>query len=166
MTDTSTQMTVQALVRELLIIDEVATRASNARALSDLIDLYVQLDDFKKQFKIVVDDIANKAIDLMGNLPEVTASNGMVVEQKSGAPRKAWDHQGIADLVARRIAANSIDMDTGEVLMSTTDQIKALLNYAGVGYWKVKALADLNINADNFCEVGEPTTNLAIRKAK
>jgi hypothetical protein len=166
MTDTSTHLTVQALTRELLIIDEVATRASKAEQLSDLVDLYVQLDDFKKQFKIVLDDIANKAINLMGNVPEVTASNGMVVEQKSGAPRKAWDHQNIADLVARRIVANSIDMDTGEVLLSNTDQIKALLNYAGVGYWKVKALADLNINADNFCEVGEPSTTLAIRKAK
>jgi hypothetical protein len=54
-------------------------------------------------------------------------------------------------------------MDTGEILKSGQQMIKELLEYAAPSYWRVGALRELGINPDDFCDVGEPLTNLIYR---
>jgi len=87
------------------------------------------------------------------------------METKTGQPRKKWDHDGLATLVAKRISDSSIDMDTGEVLKSAQQMIKELLEYAAPSYWRVGALKELGIDPDDFCDVGEPLTNLIYRSS-
>ena len=85
------------------------------------------------------------------------------LETKTGQPRKKWDHRELAATVAKRIHERSIDMDTGEVIKTTQEQIEELLLYAAPSYWRVGALRELGIDPDNFCDVGEPLTNLIYR---
>ncbi|SVB41425.1 uncharacterized protein METZ01_LOCUS194279 [marine metagenome] len=85
------------------------------------------------------------------------------IETKTGAPRKKWDHKTLANLVAKKITDKAIDMDTGEVLKTPQQMIQELLIYAAPSYWRVAALKELGIDPDDFCEVGEPLTNLIYR---
>lgn len=87
------------------------------------------------------------------------------METKTGQPRKKWDHDGLAAAVAKRISDSAIDMDTGEILKSAQQLIKELLDYAAPSYWRVGALRELGIDPDDFCDVGEPITNLIYRSS-
>jgi hypothetical protein len=60
----------------------------------------------------------------------------------------------------------AIDMDTGEVVMSPQEVAERVLDYVQPSYWRIKKLAELGINADNYCELGEPKTSIAVRRAK
>ena len=92
--------------------------------------------------------------------------NGATVEIKQGSPRKAWKHDELLDVVSHRIYQKSVDLDTGEITKSPTDMMADLLKYAAVGYWRVSALADLNVDANDYCEVGESKKSVIIRRDK
>lgn len=102
----------------------------------------------------------------LGNLASPVSVDGATVEIKSGSPRKAWDHSALIDEVSRRLVDQSVDMNTGEVLASPHDLIRQAMEYVGVSYWKVTNLKNLHIDADDYCEVGEPKKNLVIRRDK
>ena len=85
------------------------------------------------------------------------------IETKTGAPRKKWNHDTLAALVAKRITDAAIDMDTGEVIKTPQQMIRELLDYAAPSYWRVGALRELGIDADDYCDVGEPLTSLIYR---
>jgi len=99
----------------------------------------------------------------MGDDPELVLGD-TVVEKRTGAPRKAWKHDELADEVARRIIGSSIDMDTGEVLKSPEAMMKEMLSYGAVSYWRVKNLAKIGLIADEYCEVGEPKVSIIVRQ--
>ena len=85
------------------------------------------------------------------------------IETKTGAPRKKWDHDMLAVLVAKKITDTAIDMDTGEVTKTPQQMIRELLDYAAPSYWRVGALRELGIDPDEYCDVGEPLTSLIYR---
>lgn len=89
---------------------------------------------------------------------------GATVEIKQGAPRKSWDHRALADEVSRRIVDKSIDLDTGEITKSPEDMMHELLKYAAVSYWRVSELNNLNIDANDYCEVGESKKSVIVRR--
>ena len=97
---------------------------------------------------------------------EATASNGQLIEKKTAYDRKGWEHEKLATEVLRRLGQTSVDMDTGEVILSSEEIALKLLDYVQPSYWRVKELSKLGINADMYCEVGEEKTNIIIRKAK
>lgn len=92
--------------------------------------------------------------------------SGATVEIKQGSPRKTWDHSGLTNAVSRRIMESSIDLDTGEVTRTAEDMMKELLKYAAVSYWRVSELKNLNIDADDYCEVGEAKKSVIVRRDK
>lgn len=97
-------------------------------------------------------------------IDEVTASNGQKIEKKSAFDRKGWKHEDLASEVLRRLNDLSVDMDTGEVVMSSNEIAMKLLDYVQPSYWRIKELSKLGINADQFCEVGELKTSIIVRK--
>lgn len=119
------------------------------------------LSRIKREITELYDQAQAKLIELMGDEPEF-ASGNLNFEKKQGAPRKAWNHKDLSQLVADRIVDMSIDMDTGEVLKSTNEMIAEMLTYCGVSYWRVKELSKIGINADRYCDVGEPKTTIII----
>ena len=44
--------------------------------------------------------------------------------------------------------------------MSQQEMIEKMLLYVQPSYWRVKELSNIGVNADNFCEVDEPKTNI------
>ena len=97
---------------------------------------------------------------------EATASNGQKIEKKSAFDRKGWKHEDLASEVLRRLNDLSVDMDTGEVVMSSQEIAMKLLDYVQPSYWRIKELSKLGINADQFCEVGELKTSIIVRKVQ
>jgi hypothetical protein len=95
---------------------------------------------------------------------EATASNGQKIEKKSAFDRKGWKHEDLASEVLRRLNDLSVDMDTGEVVMSANEVAMKLLDYVQPSYWRIKELSKLGINADQYCEVGELKTSIIVRK--
>jgi hypothetical protein len=57
-------------------------------------------------------------------------------------------------------------MDTGEVMLTQEELIVKLLDYMQPSYWRVGELNKLGINADNYCETGEPKVSLIVRKGE
>jgi hypothetical protein len=68
-----------------------------------------------------IGDIFTQYSNLIANklkTDEATASNGQRIEKKSAFDRKGWKHEDLASEVLRRLNDLSVDMDTGEVVMS------------------------------------------------
>lgn len=95
---------------------------------------------------------------------EATASNGQKIEKKSAFDRKGWKHEDLASEVLRRLNDLSVDMDTGEIVMTANEVAMKLLDYLQPSYWRIKELSKLGINADQYCEVGELKTSIIVRK--
>jgi hypothetical protein len=124
----------------------------------------VMLNHAKKDLASIYDAFSAKMIDKMQseNKTDIRLNTGAEIKCKTGSPRKAWDNQGLMMQVFDRLQQSSVDMDTGEVTLSTEEIVNKILDYVQPSYWRVGALNDLGINADQYCEVGEPKTNIAI----
>lgn len=124
----------------------------------------VALNHAKKELSMIYDDFATKMIDRMQseNKMEITSDSGAEIKCKTGSARKSWDNKGLMMQVFERLQQSSVDMDTGEMALSTEEIVNKILDYVQPSYWRVGALNDLGINADRFCEVAEPKTNIAI----
>jgi hypothetical protein len=92
--------------------------------------------------------------------------HGATIEVRGASDRKKWNHENLASEVSRRIMESSVDLDTGEVLLSPQEIAVKMLDFVQPSYWRVKELAKFGINADNYCEVGDYKTNIIVRKAK
>ncbi len=92
--------------------------------------------------------------------------NGGTVEIKTGEARKKWDHAAAIQDVAKRIVESAVDMETGEVKLSPQQMVERLAEFAGIQYWRVKAMKDIGLSANNYCEVGESNRNLVVRRPK
>lgn len=127
-----------------------------------LAETLITLDKMKREISELLDRVREILVGLMGELPELKY-NGFVLEKKNGSPRKSWDHKALAEIVSNRIIDMSVDMDTGEVVKTPQQMLTEILEYTGISYWRVKELSKIGINADRYCEVGEPKANIIIR---
>lgn len=132
----------EAIAAALLLLDS---------AKRDLVEMYKKAEDL--------------LLELMGDEPEYVY-DGATLERKVGAPRKSWDHEALASIVADRIIDLATSMDDGEVTKSPKEIAIEMLRYAAPSYWRVTELKKIGVNADQHCEVGEPKTSIAIRKAQ
>lgn len=128
--------------------------------------ILAELHNFKDSLKMVYDGFAKSVSDLMGDLPEVNLPNGTKIEKNSSPSRKAWKHKDLANEVAARLKDMSVDMDTGEIVLTSEEMVVKMLDYVYPSYWKVKELGKIGINADKFSEVGEVKDSIIVRKAK
>ena len=124
------------------------------------VDLNNTLANLKNLYSILSSDIINR----LEYTPEPISVDGGEVEIRSGSARKAWDHDRLSSVVAKRISDSSVDITTGEIVMNTEQMIQEILKYAAVSYWRVGALKDLDLVADNYCDVSEPKQNLIVKK--
>ena len=136
--------------------------------LDEALSQLVALNDAKKELASVYDSYAAKMTHRMQseNSTIITLRSGEEIKCMTGAPRKKWDNENLMSTVYDRIHQSSVDMDTGEVGLSGKEIVIKLLDYLSPSYWRVKALNDIGINADMYCETGEPKTNVAIYGSK
>jgi AcrR family transcriptional regulator len=121
------------------------------------------LDTVRQDLAAVRDAAETRLVTVMGEMPEVSIA-GATMELRRSDSRKAWDHKAISAEVAERLVQSSVDFETGEMLKSTEELIMDVLTYAGVSYWKVKALNNLGISADDYCEVTEGAMKVRINR--
>jgi len=131
--------------------------------LAEAAEILAQLNVLKRDVAVVYDSFSGGVAKLMGNLGFIETASGAVVEKKSAVDRKKWMHAELASAVAQRLSEMSIDMDTGERIMTAEQMIQKLLDYAAVSYWRVGKLGELGINPDIYCEQGEHKTNIIVR---
>ena len=139
---------------------------ASSESLTTIADAMVSVHSLKAEMSVLYDDICHEMMKKMDNVPEVSSSDGSLVEKKGGSDRKKWDHEGLAKNVASRINDMAVDLDTGEVVMTPQDMMLKMLDFAAVSYWRVKELGKIGVSADNFFEVSESKTNIIVRKAK
>ena len=151
-----------------LIIDRLDETCWGERDTADsersvrLLHLGFILNDAKKRITSILKE--TETVLLKSDWDRMPYDAGLfTIETKTGAPRKKWDHATLAALVAKKINDKSIDMDTGEITATPQEMIRELLTYAAPSYWRVTALRELGIDPDDFCDVGEPLTNLIYR---
>lgn len=126
-------------------------------------DLVLALEDLKINLAATRDYTEHRFVEAMGDLPELDLPDA-ILEVRRADSRKAWAHRDIATKVAEQLVASSIDFETGERLKTTEELITDVLNYAGVSYWKIKALDTLGISADDYCEVTEGPMKIRIKR--
>jgi hypothetical protein len=103
---------------------------------------------------------------IMGTATEIALPGGATVEKKYGSSRTGWQHKDLASAVARRISDLSVDMDTGEILLSPEQMVVRLLEFVQPSYWRIKELQRINVNPDDYCNVGESKTSIIVRKGR
>jgi hypothetical protein len=139
---------------------EVASKRSNPPEAAAVV---AEIHELKKAVADTWEHVSSLLSEAMGDDPEIMLGD-VVVEKRTGAPRKAWKHDELADEVTRRIIGSSVDMDTGEVVKSQEQMMKEMLSYGAVSYWRVKNLAKIGLIADEYCEVGEPKVSIIVRQ--
>lgn len=129
----------------------------------ELIEQLIILNTAKKEMADIYEMFSRVIIDRMEkeNIQELSVS-GANVQRKIASPRKAWDNKSLMEVTYDRVAQSATDMDTGEVLLSPKELAIKMFDYFNPSYWRVKELSKIGINADDYCEVGEEKTNIAI----
>lgn len=148
----------KALLELLHAIDELPEDDTDGLA-----EAFLACEDLRTELATVKDAAEHRLVEAMGDLPEVSIP-GATMEARRSDSRKSWAHKDIAAEVARRIVQTNVDFETGEMLRSTEDLIADVLTYAGVSYWKVKALNNIGISADDYCEVTEGPIKVRIHR--
>ena len=97
---------------------------------------------------------------------EITMPDGYIAERMETAPRRKWQHKELGAEVARRIVDHAIDMETGEITLSREEIAMRMLQFAAPSYWRIKELKKLAIDADKYCDSGDPKITVVVRQAK
>lgn len=135
--------------------------------ISVLVGHIVAMNNLKKDISSVYESFSQKVIEKMNreNISEFDSPNASI-QKKTAYGRKSWDHKSLMEATYDRISQSSVDMDTGEVVLSSREVALKMLEYFNPSYWRVKELSKIGINADQYCEVGEEKTNIAIYSKK
>lgn len=149
---------------EQQIQHEFAHLQKTPEGLEQMCNALVQLNLVKRDMGFVYDSIALTVGQSMGDTNVMNADNGASVEKKMSYDRRGWQHKDLGRAVAGKISEMSIDMDTGERVMSVEEMVAKLLDYVQPSYWRTGELSKIGINADNYCEVGDLKTSIIVRK--
>ena len=86
-----------------------------------------------------------------------------LVEISRSRPRTEWEHDDLKRIVAERVVDLYTDMDTGEQTAPTRDVVLKALEMPGSSPWRVKQLATLGLDADDYCKAGVPKKSASFR---
>jgi len=161
--DSPTLGSLMALRKQLIEVQATLKNIAESESTQDRIDALVLMHTIKAEIGVMYSDYSGMVIDSLPDIP-FSASNGQSIEKKTGADRKTWQHENLTREVLRRLNQMSVDMDTGEVVMTSEQIALKLLDYVQPSYWRVKELSKIGINADQYCEIGEAKTNLIVHK--
>ncbi len=154
------------LRRAIMQLDLAIEQDAQGLDAREACKLLVSLHEAKTELGVVYSTMEKAVADAMGRDEEVVLDDGSRIEKKFDPGRKGWKHKDLASVVSEKLSMLAIDMDTGEVVMSPQEVAERVLDYVQPSYWRIKKLAELGINADNYCELGEPKTSIAVRRAK
>lgn len=160
--------TLEQFQKALLDLDTnmASLRNKQTWTVEEACEMYSVLLNFKSQLATLINDQENYLIDFMDRhgVEVVMLESGESLTKEMPKGRKGWQHKDLAHAVAQRIESMSIDMDTGERTMSVGEMIEQLLEYVQPSYWRVGALSSIGLNADSYCQVGDPQPKISVRR--
>jgi hypothetical protein len=148
----------------ILVLDTAISEFIEDASPEDAATALLSLNIAKGEVATCYDYLSGAVARIMGSESEIPLPGGATVEKKYANSRTAWQHKDLAATVARRIADLSVDMDTGEVLLTAEEMVVQLLDFVQPSYWRVKELQRINVNPDEYCETGETKTSIIVRK--
>lgn len=154
--------------KALLDLDiDVRDRATSF-TLQEAADALVAISRFRDGLKVIQDQLSFLVTELMAldEVGELQTRDGSTVEKKGDVTRTGWKHKDLASEVIARLTQMSIDMDTGEMVVSGPEMAMRILDFVQPSYWRIKELSSIGINADDFSKVGEYKESVIVRKAK
>lgn len=157
---------VQNVRSAILDLDSCLGEELGSISANEMCEILVGLSRLKDELAQVYSEVSRATADALGDQSDLLLNDGSRIEKRNASDRKGWQHKEIAALVAKKLVAMSVDMDTGERVMSPEEIAQRVLDYVQPSYWRVKQLSELGINADDYCEVGESKTNIIVRKVK
>lgn len=160
---------INELREKIFELDALVIKYSDADpSVEEVCDALLQLNLGKRDMSLCYDSLAAIAGGVMERAAtkDISMANGAQIERKVAYDRKGWQHKDLAIDVARKLSQSAIDMDTGEVMLTQEQLIVKMLDYLQPSYWRVGELNKLGINADNYCETGEPKVSLVVRKGE
>jgi hypothetical protein len=138
--------------------------SSEEKNIEEMCDVLVTLNLVKRDLGSVYDSFSRKVGIAMGELNMHNASDGATIEKKMSYDRRGWQHKDLGRAVAQKISEMSVDMDTGERVLTAEEMVVKLLDYVQPSYWRTTELSKVGINADNYCEIGDLKTSIIVRK--
>lgn len=138
----------------------------NDASVDDWCQMILEISNFKTQLSFIYETVTSSALEAMSETEVVTLPSGDTIEKKWSKDRKGWKHKDLAEIVAERIQESAIDLDTGERVLSVQEMITKMLEYVQPSYWRVTALSDLGINADEYCQAGDSKPSISVKRAK
>ena len=140
-----TDITPEADEIEAFVADLIETR----QAIADLRETERQLVD-------MIHEVSSKRkIETQYGLVEVTKRRN-----------RKWDHEDLVRHLTRvALDRREMDPETGEIVSRPTWEIvtNALVDCAGIGYWRIGALKSYGLDPDEFAEVTSEARSVAIR---
>lgn len=136
----------------LVLIERLGIEARDLTDVGDLAHLLLVVRRGMKALGRLEDDIEDALyLAIPGKSTEVEGVG--LVEKKRGGYRKTWDHDALLRLVtARARDERRFDEATGEYEAEAEAVSRVLSACAGIGYWRVGALTERGIDADEYCE--------------
>ena len=86
-----------------------------------------------------------------------------LVEIRQSRPRSKWEHDDLKRIVAKRVVEMHSVMETGQLTGSPEDLVRDALEVPGAGAWRVKQLAALGLDADDYCVSGVPKMSVSVK---
>jgi hypothetical protein len=92
---------------------------------------------------------------LVATMPQkkMTVEGIGVLEKTTETSRKEWDHPLLFGRVAKVSEQLRVDPESGEIKLSEAEALLKAITMACRPEWRVTALKELGIDANDFCEV-------------
>lgn len=132
-------------------VDATGDQLGHHSAL-ELVDLLVELRDLTAAVTHLRKRAEAELIGLCGGPGKIDSPHGEVQIRKAKT-RKQWDHPLVAYRVASEAIARREPDDDGALEPPEHTAVAAVLDAAGIGYWRTGALRDLGLDPDTYCEV-------------
>jgi len=125
-----------------------------------------ELQDIRERIKELRSYEKDLVKEIHGMLPKKQmdiAGIGRVTRAQSNS--RKWDHESILPvIVARGLDARKVDKETGEVLEREGWAVaRVIAECAGIGYWRLQALEDYGIQADEYYETTSTSKSVRIQ---
>jgi hypothetical protein len=148
------------------LYDQIEAFVENNSEAETIGEVVAEFNLLKKDFSDIYDRLCLALSDSMAEKGELTLSNGVKIEKKWSTTRKGWQHKNLASAVSEKIVDMSIDMDTGEIVLSPQEMLNKMLDYVQPSYWKAKPVSSLGIDIDNYCQHDDVKTSIIVRRSK
>ena len=146
---------IDVLLREFAEVD---------RPVDALATMLLELNLAKRDLSFVYDTLSGELGRTMEGNQILGLRDNAQVERKMSSSRSRWQHKDLARDVIDRIEQSSVDMGTGEVVLSPTEMALKMLDFVQPSYWRVGELNKIGLNPDNYCAASESKISIIVRR--